>query len=276
MISVNRNQPVPLEAGNGVTMENAPQVRLNIYGEPTPNPIEDLPVAYVEFNTQGTITYANRIARSLHCAQGDNLVGKSAWDIMAADQIDLSRKAFMAIIASGEEPPVIQRALYTQNGEFRTYEMFRSLIHNEQGNITGLRYVYIDITKSQNANEETQRTHQFMKNILESMSEVVIVIDSLGFVRLANQAAEEFTGQKAAEMFGRQLEECLTFISYEMENDDDFKMKSTLGRPYAGKVTILDHKEQKVSMEINTSPIVDKKSAYTMGVVIALRRSKPE
>jgi len=94
-------------------MENDTHARLNTYGGPTRNPIDDLPVAYVEFNTQGTITYANRIAQSLHGTKGENLVGKSAWDIMAADQIDLSRKAFMAIIASGEEPSVIQRALYT-------------------------------------------------------------------------------------------------------------------------------------------------------------------
>jgi len=257
-------------------MENDMQAQLNTYGESMRNPIEDLPVAYVEFNTQGAITYANRIARSLHSSKGDNLVGKSAWDIMAADQVDLSRKAFMAIIASGEEPPVIQRALYTQNGEFRTYEMFRSLIRDEQRNITGLRYVYIDITKAQNANEETYQSHQFMKNILESLSEIVIVIDALGFVRLANQAAEEFTGRRAAEIFGRQLEECLTFISYDMDGDENFKMKVALGRSCAGKVSILDHNKQAVSMEINTSPIVDKKNAYTMGVVIALRRYKSE
>jgi PAS domain S-box-containing protein len=154
--------------------------------------------------------------------------------------------------------------------------MFRSLIRDEQGKITGLRYVYIDITKAQNANEETQQSHQFMKNILESLSEVVIVIDALGVVRLANQAAEEFTGQMAAEMFGRQVEECLTFISYEMGGDYDFTMKAALGRSYAGKVILLDRKRQRVTMEINTSPIVDKKNAYTMGVVIALRRPKSE
>src|ERR1039457_759634 len=117
MMSTNNDQSAPLEAVYGVTMENDTQARLNVHGEPARNPIEDLPVAYVEFNAQGTIIYANSIARSLHCNKGDDLIGKSAWDIMAADQIDLSRKAFMAIMESGKEPPVIQRALYTQNGE---------------------------------------------------------------------------------------------------------------------------------------------------------------
>ena len=255
-------------------MENNAQARLNIHGELARNPIEDLPVAYVEFNAQGTITYANSIARSLHCKEGDNLIGKSAWDIVSADQIDLSRKAFMAIISSGEEPPVIQRALYTQKGEYRTYEMFRSLIRDEQGRPTGLRYVYIDITKAQSVREEAQQTHQFMKSVLESLSEVVIVIDSLGFIRLANQAAEKFTGWSAAEMFGRQIEECLTLVSYEMESDNDFSMSAALGKSYAGKAVILDRNKQKVQMEINTSPIVDKKHDYSMGVVIALRAPK--
>jgi PAS domain S-box-containing protein len=271
MNRISENQPSLLDAANGVTMENDAQARLNIHDEPTRNPIEDLPVAYVEFNAQGTIIYANSIARSLHCNKGDELIGKSAWDIMAADQIDLSRKAFMAIMESGKEPPVIQRALYTQNGEYRTYEMFRSLIRDEQGHPTGLRYVYIDITKAQSAREEAQQTHQFMKSILESLSEVVIVIDSIGFVRLANQAAEEFTGLSAAEMFGRQIEECLMFVSYEMDSDENFSLSAALGKSYAGRTVIRDSKKQKVQMEINTSPIVDKKHEYSMGVVITLR-----
>lgn len=255
-------------------MENDTQARLNIHGESTRSPLEDLPVAYVEFNAQGTVIYANSIARNLHCNKGDGLIGKSAWDIMAADQIDLSRKAFMAIIASGEEPPVIQRELYTQNGEYRTYEMFRSLIRDEQGRPIGLRYVYIDITKAQSAREEAQQTHHFMKSILESLSEVVIIIDSLGFVRLANQAAEEFTGHSAAELFGRQIEECLKFISCEIKSGDNFSMSTALVRPYTGKTVILDRKMQGVQMEIDTSPIVDKKHEYAMGVVITLRKPK--
>ncbi|MDR3722990.1 MAG: PAS domain S-box protein [Terracidiphilus sp.] len=257
-------------------MKSDTQAGLNVHREQPRIPIEDLPVAYVEFDARGTIIYANSIARSLHCQKGDDLVGKSAWDIMAADQIELSRKAFMAIIESGEEPPVIQRVLYTQNGEYRTYEMFRSLIRNDNGQTTGLRYVYIDITKAQRAREEAQQTHQFMKNILESLSEVVIVIDSLGIVRLANQAAEDFTGQSAAEMFGRQIEECLIFVSYQMESKDAFDLCAALDRSYAGKVIILDRKKQEVPMEINTSPIVDKKHEYTMGVVVTLRKPKSE
>jgi hypothetical protein len=55
MNRISENQPSLLDAANGVTMENDTQARLNVHGEPTRNPIEDLPVAYVEFNAQGTI-----------------------------------------------------------------------------------------------------------------------------------------------------------------------------------------------------------------------------
>jgi PAS domain-containing protein len=47
-------------------MENDALARLNVHGEPARDLIEDLPAAYVEFNAQGMITYANSIARSLH------------------------------------------------------------------------------------------------------------------------------------------------------------------------------------------------------------------
>jgi len=238
------------------------------------NLLEDIPVAYVEFDAQGTIVYANSIARNLHCNKGEELVGKSAWDIVAGEQIELSRKAFMGIMQSGEEPPIIHRALYTQAGEYRIYEMFRTLIRDAQGRPTGLRYVYIDVTGARETREEEHLTHQYMKHVLESMSEVVIVIDSLGLIRLANQAAEEFTNRKAAEMFGRKIEECLLFIVCDMEDDDAFCVSAALSKPYAGTAIMLDSKQQAVSMEINTAPIVDHKYNYTMGVVITLRKPK--
>jgi PAS domain S-box-containing protein len=261
-------------SANGVTMVKSAQSELKAQDKAAWDPIEDLPVAYLEFNAQGTIMYANSVARSLHCDAGDNLIGKSAWDIVASDQIDLGRKAFMAIMASGEEPPVIQRALYTNKGEYRTYEMFRSLIRDAQKRPAGMRYVYIDITKVQNTCDEAEQNQHFMWNIMESLSEAVIVIDPLEFVYLINQEAEELTGWKAAEIFRKPIKECLVFVSCEMENNAKFSFCGALDKPYAGTAIILDRKDQKVQVEINTSPIVDKKNGYTMGVVITLRKPK--
>lgn len=66
------------------------------------------------------------------------------------------------------------------------------------------------------------------------------------------------------------------FVSYEMDSDENFSLSAALGKSYAGRTVIRDRKKQEVQMEINTSPIVDKKHEYAMGVVITLRRPNLE
>ena len=92
---------------------------------PTLN-IDQLPLPYVEMNARGVITRANRAALALqHPEQGD-LIGSSAWSAMAIDEKDHSAAAFLSLMATGEQPPVICRSLFDRSGKFRTYEIHRT------------------------------------------------------------------------------------------------------------------------------------------------------
>src|SRR5208282_1155512 len=95
--------------------------------------IDELPLPYVEIDAHGFITRANRATLALHHPGQGDLIGKSAWDLMAVDEKDRSSAAFLSHMESGEDPPVIMRSIFDRSGSFRAYEFHRSLMHDAGG-----------------------------------------------------------------------------------------------------------------------------------------------
>ena len=63
--------------------------------------IDDLPLPYIEIDARGFIVRANRACLALHDPRQGELVGRSSWDLMAADEKDVSSAAFLSVMASG-------------------------------------------------------------------------------------------------------------------------------------------------------------------------------
>lgn len=237
--------------------------------------IDELPVAYLEMNAQGVVTRANRAAHAIYLEREGDVVGKDVWELVAADQKVLGRAAFLAIMESGEEPPVIRRSLYNGNGEFRTYELHRSLIRNEQGRPAGMRIATIDVTEAQIAHEEAHRARMWLQSVLESVADAVIVTDALGFVRYINLAAVELSGWEVAELTGMVIEKglpVLSYVSYDKSDKTPLNFRMALSKRSKGIATLLDRHRQPLQVEISASPILDRDNGYTIGVVSVLRK----
>jgi len=100
---------------------------------------EDLPLPYMEIDAIGTIVRVNRAALKLHPSDREELIGRTAWEFLAPDEMNSSRVAFVSIMESGEEPPTVLRALYTRSGEFRNFALYRNLIRDGENRPTGMR-----------------------------------------------------------------------------------------------------------------------------------------
>lgn len=236
--------------------------------------IDELPVAYVEIDAQGVITRANRAAVALHPPEHGELVGMVAWETIANDEKQISSDTFFASMECGENPPVVRRSFYTSKGEFRTFELHRNLIRDDNGRPTGIRVVSFDVTEAQNAHEKTRQARQLLESVLASFAEAVIVTDALGFVRYVNPAAEELLGWKARELTGKVIEKVLPQLSYTSADAQQKTLshRIALERRTKGAATVLDRMRRELRVEISTSPIVDKNNSFTTGVVNILRK----
>lgn len=241
----------------------------------TPDAVDQLPLPYIEMDASGTITRANRAALCLHPAEQGGLVGSMAWELMATDEKEQSCAAYLSFMVSGEDPPPVMRSLYTGGGEFRTCELHRNLIRDSEGRPAGMRLMLVDVTPAKKALEEAQYRSSWLESMIESMADGVIMTDALGFIRVVNPAAEQLFGWKAKELIGKVIEKGLPLLSFASEQGQEkgaelsFTMK--LSGPCRGVATILGRLRQEVRVELTTSPILDRETGFTTGVVSLMR-----
>jgi len=236
--------------------------------------IEELPVAYMELNAEGVVIYANPAAQQMHDPALGELAGQKVWNLMPEAERASSRLAFESLLRAGAEPPVVRRSVYTALGEYRTYELHRSLLRDGEGKPSGVRMVSFDVTEAERANEEAFQSRLWLESVLESVSDAVIVMDALGFVRYLNPAAEFLSGWTSAELKGMVIEKGLPLLSYHSADRSELSFRIALDRPSNGVAVLLDRNRNELKVEISTSPIVDKDKGYTIGVVSVLRPVK--
>lgn len=245
---------------------------LNAARRPTLN-IDHLPLPYVEMDARGIITRANRATFALHHPEQGELIGKSGWDLLAIDEKNRSTAAFLSLMASGEEPPVICRSIFDRSGKFRTYEIHRTMIRKTGGRPAGMRMIFMDVTERKNALEEAQRAGQWLENAMRSVAEAVVLTDVLGLVRSANPAAEALFGFSARELEGKVIEEAVPILEYQSLDGAPLDRRTAIERSCKGIATMLASNGNSVKVEISTSPIFDKDSGSVSGVAAILRRT---
>ncbi len=237
--------------------------------------LDELPMAYVEVDSQGIIVFANRAARALQPSGHGDLVGKYAWQQMPPDEQEKSSAGFFLFMETGENPPVVRRSLYTSAGAFRTHEVHRSLIRDAQGKPNGMRAVTLDITEAHIAYEEARNARLWLESVLDSLAEAVIVTDALGFIRNVNPAAEALFGWRSIELSGQLVEKRIPMLAFRTRSGKALSFHMALDGPCLGDGSVLNCARDILQVEISASPIIDKENGSTMGVVSIWRKVEP-
>jgi PAS domain S-box-containing protein len=232
--------------------------------------VDELPLPYIEMDSHGVITRANRATLALHPLDRGELIGKIAWDMMASDEKDQSFAAYCSTLETGEEPGV-RRSLCDRSGQFRTYEMHRRLVRDAGGNPTGMRMLCVDVTEAKKDLEEARGASLLLESVLNSIGEAVIVTDAVGFIHSANPAAEALLGWKASELTGMSIEEGLPIVAFLPGRRSECIFTAWLERPMKGIATILNRERREIHVRMEASPIQEKKNGSTIGVVILVR-----
>lgn len=231
--------------------------------------LDELPLPYLELDSNGVITCANRVARAMHPTEQGSLIGMLAWEAMPTDEQQQSYAAYLSLIESGAEPGPVQRNVYVNSGEFRVFEMHRRMIRNDEGKSVGMRILSLDVTEWACKMEEMRRENRWLECSLESAPEAVIISDTMGFIQRFNPSAEALLGWTAAEVVGQLIEEAVRVIAYSSPEGDEFSHAITVERRTHGIGTVLRKNGQQLRLLINTSPIIDT-NGTAIGVVKSL------
>jgi len=189
------------------SMLKSPQIELSSVDCPTLDRLEELPLPYIELEAKGIIVRVNRAALNLHPSERGELIGRMAWELLAPEEMNSSHAAFTAIMESAEEPPTVLRALNTRSGEFRNFALYRNPIRDRENKPTGMRILCVDMTDALKELENAQHAELWVKSILDSLTDAVIVTDALGFIRDINTAAEELFNWTVSKIVGTSLDQ---------------------------------------------------------------------
>jgi PAS domain S-box-containing protein len=242
---------------------------LAVNGLVQPDAIDELPVAYVEMDAHGAIIRANRITRALHSSHAGELIGRLAWELMPTEEQDLSCAAFASAMETGIDPGVSRRSIYSNEGSFRVFDLHRNLIRDAEGKPTGMRVVSVDVTEAVTAQQEAEKTRQWLESAFASMPYAVVVTDALGVIRSVNPAAEDLFGWKASELIGQEFEEAFSPRSF--DGQAEVGLVTVLSKKMLGVAEMLDRERRPLRVEIHSAPLLEKERGFTVGVVSVLR-----
>lgn len=229
--------------------------------------LDNLPLPYLELDRQGFIVRANRAAFELHPNEHGPLIGKMAWDLVAAEEMAPSFAAYCQALEEKDVTENVRYSIYDTTGQFRTYEFYRALILDETGEATGMRLLCVDVTRSQKELAEVHRSALWFKNALHSLPEPVMLTDVIGILLYLNPAAEQLLGWSSEMLAGRQLEQAIPLDPTSPLNRNLPSFKTAIEQPNHVRLTVLNAHGHSLSIEFHSAPIIDPDSGHIAGVV---------
>ena len=239
--------------------------------QPEESTIEELPLAYIELDMEGTVVRVNQQACAAFGAEPEAILGRPAWELMAADDMAKSRTSFLLARAGRDGLSPVRRTLYMRSGGYRTFDLYRSYLRDGEGNPIGIRHFAVEISEALEDHQRAIRQRNWLESIVNSVADAMIVTDGLGFIRLANPAVEKLTGWLPTELVGEVVERRLPILKYAPSDGIPLNHHSRLERPCRGIAIMLDRKRYQIRVEMTSAPIVDKESGFVSGAAITLR-----
>jgi PAS domain S-box-containing protein len=143
-------------------------------------------------------------ARWMGAASSQEVVGKTDFDFYPFELAQQFFQDDQTVIRTGqtlerEEPSI------DPSGNMRWMYTTKVPLRDGRGNITGLVGISRDMTEHRRALEEIERLKYFNENIIQTMSEGILMEDADGLVSFANPAVEAMLGYSKDEMIGQPM-----------------------------------------------------------------------
>lgn len=140
------------------------------------------------------------------------------YDLMHPDDVRRIKQANKAVYAQEQSETAYEYRIYTKDGEVRWWRDHGQPILNSEGEQIKWVGVISDITDGKIAEENLSESHKTTQTILESIGELLVVVDDDGKIEMVNDAAASMLGYNREELVGKTaniLTRTETFLSAE-------------------------------------------------------------
>ncbi len=165
------------------------------------NLFDDAPVAYHELDREGHIIKVNLTEQRLLGYTAEEMEGRLAWDFIVEE---VSESAVAAKL-SGTAPLLpVERTFRHKDGSLVPLLIQDQLIHDKNGNVTGIRSTLHDITGRKQAEETLLQERIVLRTLIDNIPDSIYVKDTACRKIIANLADVRNMGlQSEAEVLGK-------------------------------------------------------------------------
>ncbi|UDF36769.1 UNVERIFIED_ORG: PAS domain S-box protein [Shinella sp. XGS7] len=151
-------------------------------------------------DAQGRLSFINARWGMLNRERAENALGQSLADLVEPQDRERMQALFSASDRAGVRSAEV--ALRTGDGVLRHFQVAVVPLQG-QGQLLGFAGSAVDVTERRQAEERVQLQLQFSEQLLELSPQPVSMFDAQGRYVTVNQAWEEFTGRRRADVIGK-------------------------------------------------------------------------
>ncbi|HQK99888.1 MAG TPA: PAS domain S-box protein [Smithellaceae bacterium] len=171
--------------------------------------------AYLEYDLQGTITFANEAACSMFDCRPDELIGLNYRDYHFPADAQKVKEVFRRIYETGRPRLRFDHDIKIKNGEIRSHQVNAALKLDETGAPCGFRVLTWDVTERKKAQEAFSQSEKRYRMIVENMHDTIWTMDLNLNYTYQSPSEVRVTGYTPEEIMHLPIQEILTPESYD-------------------------------------------------------------
>ncbi|TMB70035.1 MAG: PAS domain S-box protein [Chloroflexi bacterium] len=163
------------------------------------------PDAITVTTIEGKIILCNQQAATLYGVQrADEMIGRSAWDFVAAEDLDRASRDLLRIFSEGTIRNVEYSLLRSDGGRVPV-ELSASAITAGDGNPRALIGVVRDVSERRTAEEALRRSEEHFRHLIENAPDLITVIEPSGELRYQSPSVRRTLGYTPDELVGTNI-----------------------------------------------------------------------
>ena len=196
--------------------------------------LDSLPLAVMRKDLEGKITFFNQALADLLGQPGGDLPGKTDDDLFPADLARKFGEADKSVIETGES--FTDPVKFQCGGTTRCFEVSRSPVRDETGDVCGTQAVFRDVTDHKTTEADLEKERFLLKNLLDHSPDGIYFKDKESrFIRASRGLANNFGIADAAELIGMSDADLFPEEFAAQTHADEDQIRAT-GKPILSKI----------------------------------------
>lgn len=154
-----------------------------------------------QIDAEGRLTFINTRSRQIYGLEPEECVGFPFVDFVHPEDRDLTRRHFERWQRGGLSCVTFENRQVSRSGDVRDLLWTVNPHYDDSGRLSAINAIGQDITERKRA----ERIHRIQSQVLESMTEGVMLTNSAGFILYTNQAQDEMFGYDPGELIGQHV-----------------------------------------------------------------------